>query len=211
MTEDEEQAIRADIACLRRAGGKDNLAAADRLEVRLVVLKRQVDRIEQLTVDKLKEWVSEIVNELHGKALDDLRAWPKHLRQEMFQALQLAWAASRFRIRETADLLGVSPRAVAEWVESEDYRVWSTEAGPRSMRVIAVADLALSRMGHLLSIETNDPKMLELQLRAASTVMTAGVTLPGKTKGPEEPAKKRSLPAIDGEVVERQKKVRVIR
>lgn len=203
MTPDEEQALRHDIEHLRKMNTKDSCEAADRLEARLIVLKRQTDRIEQLTVDKLKEWVAEIYKAIEGKhRVDDVRSWPKHLRDEIFQALQLAWAASRFRVRETADLLEVKPSVVHEWLNSEDFNAWSLNAGPRSMRVVAMADLAISRMGHILSIETNDVTMLNLQLKAASNVMTAGITVPQRQpRVPGEKDKKRALPAGDGERV----------
>lgn len=214
MTPDEEQLLRHDIEHLRKMGTPDSCEAADRLEARLIVMKRQTDRIEQLTVDKLKQWVEEVYKAVEGKhRLDDVRSWPKHLRDEIFQALQLAWAASRFRVRETAVMLGVKPRIVHEWVNSDDFRSWSLDAGPRSMRVVAVADLAISRMGHILSIETNDVTMLNLQLKAASGFMTAGITLPQRQPhGLGEKDKKRALPAGDGaRVPAREKRTKAVK
>lgn len=201
MTPDEEAQLRSDIADLRRLGTKEALNAADRVEARLIMIKRQSERFDQLTVERLQEWVEEI-NRSRSIKDKPIEEWPAYLRDEMFQALQLAWAASNFRARETAKLLGLDLKTVAAWTSGECFQKWSVDAGPRSMRVIAVADLALARIAQVLSIETNDPAMLDRQLKAAGQVMTAGITLPSRApQGPKEPERKRALPAGDGERV----------
>ncbi len=177
----EVQHLEESIIRLRELGTKDALRFADDLEVRLLVIKRKVDRIDQMTVERLGEWVQFILREVIElkKPTRFIKEWPEHLRDEMFQAVQTAWAASRFRVREAASTLGINDVSVVTlWMKSEEWQAWQRQKGRRVSQIASLADLAMERMAHILSLDTNDPEILKIQRATAKDVITAGLQVP---------------------------------
>jgi hypothetical protein len=179
----ELQQLEESINHLREIGTKDALRHADDLETRMVVLKNKVDRLDHMTVERLGEWVKQIIGEaskqrkpaLHETAID---MWPEHLRDEAYQAMQTALAAARFRDREAADMLGIHVSTMRAWKKSEGWPKWMMSKSRRTASVVALADLALERLGHTLSLDTNDPAVMALQVKASQIVLTAGLSVP---------------------------------
>lgn len=179
------QEMDADIQKLRSMGTKDALRMADDLEIRKVILKHKVDRIENLTLERLQAWVEKILFDVDfaKKRRDDIGSWPQDLRTEMFEALEVAWAANRFRVREAAETLGISVRMCRQWLESEEYQDWQVDKGKYSRQAATLISLTMQRMGSILSLDTNDPDVMKVQIAAGKAIMTSGVTIPERVPG----------------------------
>lgn len=176
----EVQHLEQAIIRLRELGTRDACRFADDLEVRLLVIKKRIDRIDQMTVERLGEWVQHILSEVSSRKCGSafIERWPEHLRDEMFQAVQTAWAASRFRVREAAATLGVDHGVVSTWMRTDEWKEWQRHKSRRVSQIASLADLAMERLAHILSLDTNDPEMLKIQRAAARDVITAGLSVP---------------------------------
>jgi hypothetical protein len=196
--------IEGAIAALRKNPTKGAQQAADELEVKLYRMKHKIGvRIDALSIERLGEWADELRADLvaAGWPHAAIDTWKnQRLVEDALQALEIAWCATAFRVRETAKMLGFDGSVINAWLDSESWRGFALDKNRRATQVATLADMAVSRLANILAIDTNDIELLRLQERAAHDVLTAGLRLPGLVPNPG--GKRSGLPASHGRALE---------
>lgn len=215
---DDIEAIERDIEAMRKNGSKAAIELADRLEVKKVSLQRKMTRIESLSIERLGTWMDDLRGDLtrHRLPFADIDSWKNiPLQTDALQGLELAWCVSAFRARDTAKVLGFDVSVVNAWFKSEAWQAFVRAPERRANQVASLADLAISRMAQILSIDTNDIELLKLQEKTAADVMSAGIRVPGaldkaKERG-SKPASHKSLgPQGEDAVPRRETAVKLV-
>ena len=188
----EIELLEADIERLRKQGTAEANRYANDLEVRLVMVRQKMERIENLTIERLAAWVKEVITEIENKGIPkgDLSSWPERLRSEIFEALQVAWGAARFRAREAAAMMGVSHGTVLEWLHAQSWKTWLAERPRREDQAATIIDMSMQRASSILALDTNEPEILKIQSSLIKTVLSSAPGVPGqvpKKRGPTRP------------------------
>lgn len=206
---DEIELLEQDIARLRGIGTAEANRYANDLEIRLVLVRQKIARMENLTIERLQEWFKQIGDELDERGLDKSApdSWPERLRNEAYEGLQVAWSAARFRARGAAEMMGINLTLVSQWLTMASWKTWLGERQRREDQVKTIIDMATQRAASILAIDTDDPEVLKVQQQCIKTVFSTGFTvteaLPGSGR---KNSARQGLPAPSGEKVVTEKK-----
>lgn len=154
--------------------------------------------IERIRLENVKGKIVEILADLRTAGFDDHdpTTWPPSAREEIFSPMQMAWAASSFRRRDAAELLGVDGQLIEIWLESPAYAAWARDGGRRHLKLGVVADLALQRAAEILLYDTRDPRILALQGRVIGQVLGANKKLTSDPPPPPPPPAPAPTPYV---------------
>jgi len=134
--------------------------------------------IERLSDAHIREQLLATMTDLSTAGIDvnQPALWPPGARDEIFGFVQLAWAATAFNVPAAAHILGVSRVILDGWMQSSSFDDWTRDPKRRTTKLGSVADLALARAAELLTMQSNDPKIISQQgnIIRAVLVATAG-------------------------------------
>lgn len=175
MLEEHKVVILDEVRALRAQGTEAALARAAGLEKRLADIQRDGDG-NTMTVEHVQKWTAKVLALLDadGSSLQEPSVWDPSLRAELFECVDTCHAASRFRLTETAALMQQPRKLVQKWMDSPEWLAYRADAGPLASKMINIAHLAMSRLGSILAVDSDDIGVMTLQARVAGDVISAG-------------------------------------
>ncbi len=191
--------LRELIGKLRAGGDARSRRSADRIEQKLRLLETLAPE-ERLTAEGVRTRWDEVWSDNPEAKKGSPSTWPEGMREELFDLLQTTYAAASFRLKATGDSLGEDVNFITSTLRSSAYELWAKDRGRRTLRIAAVADLALARVAEILSLKSADPQILSVQARLAAQVFGGGGVVPNQNPGlparaPEMEGGRRQLPA----------------
>lgn len=203
-TDDVINELKAQIVAYNHLGTDTGRRAAARIQAKVDVMTESRQRHSSLTVERLARWTEEITLEAEAHGLNPTKpaTWPTELRDELFEALQLASAASAFNQRTTARLMGLTSHTVNVIQSSPEYSEWSAKSGRRHIRAHTLIDLSMARAGALLAIDTDNEEVVKQQVRLMTLMFKHGLA-----PHPPEPPPAKQLPGtFDDDEIEEEPK-----
>jgi hypothetical protein len=148
--------------------------------------------VERLNYEDVLTWFNGVYGRLVSEQKSNVGVrmwkpdtWPDDIREELFDVLQICWAANQFRPHSVAEYLGIDRGKCVAWLRSEEFAEWSRHRGGRALKIAAVADLAIARTAEILSLKSDDPRIISTQTKLAASIvggrgMPEGQILPDK-------------------------------